>query len=135
MLLPGDIFLKIFEYICYLALAVLMAAGIGYGFLSFAGECQDYLLNDATCSSDFYLNIASFSYWVILGTLFTFFPAILALVGIFWILRNIHHNQTMKLRDEGRDNEVIKFRTFLARILIFIGLLILAIWLFLNLIS
>ncbi|MBO6918483.1 MAG: hypothetical protein JJ858_08640 [Rhizobiaceae bacterium] len=135
MLLPGDIFLKIFEYICYLALAALMAAGIGYGFLHLVGECQNYLLDSASCSSNFYLNLASFSYTIILGTLFTFFPAILALVGIFWILRNIHHSKTMKLRAEGRDNEVIKLRVFLARIFIFIGLLILAIWLFLNFIS
>lgn len=135
MLFPGDIFLKIFEYICYLALAILLAAGLGYGFLHLLGECQNYLSDQASCSSYFYLNIASFSYTVILGTLFTFFPAILALVGVVWILRNIHHNQTMKLRAEGRDNEVIKLRVFLARIFIFIGLLVLAIWLFLNLIS
>jgi heme/copper-type cytochrome/quinol oxidase subunit 4 len=135
MLFPGDIFLKIFEYICYLTLAILLAAGLGYGFLHIMGECQNYILDNGTCSSNFYLNIASFSYTVILGTLFTFFPAILALVGVVWILRNIHHNQTMKLREEGRDNEVIKLRVFLVRIFIFIGLLVLAIWLFLNLIS
>ena len=135
MLFPGDIFLKIFEYICYIALVILLAAGLGYGFLYLLGECQNYLLDAKSCSSDFYANVASFCYTIILGTLFTFFPLILALGGVFWTLRNIHHNQTIKLREEGRDDEVIKLRVFLARIFIFIGLLILAVWLFLNLIT
>ena len=135
MLFPGDIFLKIFEYICYIALVILLAAGLGYGFLHLLGECQNYLLDAKSCSSGFYENIASFSYTIILGTLFTFFPLILALGGVFWILRNIHHNKTMQLRAEGRDSEVIKLRVFLGRIVILVGLLVLAVWLFLNLIS
>lgn len=133
MLFPGDIILKIFEFICYIALVVLIAAGLGFGFLYFMGECQNYLAEGSTCSSNFYSKIAEFSYTVILGTLFTFFPLILALGGVFWILRNIHHNKTMQLRAQGRDNEVIKLRVFLLRYLIVFGLFVLAIWLFVKL--
>lgn len=135
MLFPGDIILKIFEYICYLALAILLLAGIGYGFLYFMSECQNYLLDANTCSDSLYHSVANFTYTVILGTLFTFFPLILALGGVFWILRNIHHNKTMQLRAEGRDAEVIKLRVFLARVIIFTGFFVVAVWLFFNLIS
>ncbi len=133
MLFPGDIFLKIFEFVCYVALVVLLAAGLGFGLLYFLGECQNYLAEASACSSGFYSKIAEFSYTVILGTLFTFFPLILALGGVFWILRNIHHKKTMQLRAEGRDNEVIKLRVFLARFLTLFGLFVLAIWLLVKL--
>lgn len=133
MLFPGDIFLKIFEFVCYIALVVLISAGFGYGFLYLLGECQNYLAEASTCSSGFYLKIAEFTYTVILGTLFSFFPLILALGGIFWILRNIHHKKTMQLRAEGRDAEVIKLRVFLGRIFVKFGLFVLAVWLFVKL--
>jgi hypothetical protein len=133
MLFPGDIFLKIFEFVCYIALVILIAAGLGYGFLYLMGECQHFLAEASTCSSGFYSKIAEFTYTVILGTLFSFFPLILALGGIFWILRNIHHKKTMQLRAQGRDAEVIKLRVFLGRIFVKFGLFVLAVWLFVKL--
>lgn len=127
MLLPGDIFIKILEFICYIALVVLVAAGLGYGVLYVYGECQGYLFDPKSCSNAVFAGIANYSYTVILGTMFTFFPAVFALGGVFAILRNIHHNKTMRLLDEGRVDDVIKLRVFLLRILFVVALIVLAI--------
>ena len=114
-MMPGDIFLKIFEFICYIALVVVVAALFGYGILQSVGECPDYLFSSDSCSSGFYQLIADYSYTVLIGTTLTVFPAILAIIGFFWLLRNIHHRRTHWLIAQDRVDETIRLRTFLAK--------------------
>jgi hypothetical protein len=115
MMMPGDIFLKIFEFICYIALVIVVAALFGYGILQSVGECPDYLFSSGSCSSGFYQLIADYSYTVLIGTTLTVFPAILAIIGFFWLLRNIHHRRTHWLIAQDRVDETIRLRTFLVK--------------------
>lgn len=114
-MMPGDIFLKIFGFVCIIAFVVVVSALIGYGFLQSVGECAGYLFSSGSCSSGFYQLIADYSYTVLIGTTLTVFPAILAIIGFFWLLRNIHHRQTNWLIAQDRVDETIRLRTFFVK--------------------
>tara|TARA_R110002126_G_scaffold178600_3_gene327599 strand:+ start:473 stop:880 length:408 start_codon:yes stop_codon:yes gene_type:complete len=115
MMMPGDIFLKIFGFVCAIAFVVVVSALIGYGFLQSVGECAGYLFSSGSCSSGLYQLIADYSYTVLIGTTLTVFPAILAIIGFFWLLRNIHHRQTNWLIAQDRVDETIRLRTFFVK--------------------
>lgn len=115
MMMPGDIFLKIFGFVCIIAFVVVVSALIGYGLLQSVGECAGYLFSSGSCSSGFYQLIADYSYTVLIGTTLTVFPAILAIIGFFWLFRNIHHRQTNWLIAQDRVDETIRLRTFFVK--------------------
>jgi hypothetical protein len=73
------------------------------------------LFSSGSCSSGFYQLIADYSYTVLIGTTLTVFPAILAIIGFFWLLRNIHHRRTHWLIAQDRVDETIRLRTFLVK--------------------
>lgn len=84
----GVVFL-LFRLVCYLALAVVLL-GFGASFLlPLTGACSSISTGGVVCSSPFYKQLGDFSLGVMLITVYTGLPGLLALAGIYFVLRKI----------------------------------------------
>ncbi len=81
----------VLRLVCYVALAIVVC-GIGAMVLvSMLDVCPTLHEGGINCNAPFYQHIAEFGMTVLLLTVFTGFPALLAIGGIVFLARDIAH--------------------------------------------
>ena len=77
----------LFRLICYVVLVVVV---VGFGamiILTSTGACPQLGTGGVTCSTPFYQSLGEFSLGVMLVSVFTGFPLLLAFTGVFFAIR------------------------------------------------
>jgi hypothetical protein len=83
------ILLVAFRIVCYVGLAIVVA-GIGSLVLvSRTGVCPQLTEGGISCISPLYEGIANFGMGVLLATAFGFVPAVLAIAGLLFLIRDV----------------------------------------------
>lgn len=86
----GSVLYLIFRIVCYCALAVVLA-GLGALVLATAsGSCSSSGGMSMSCDSDFWKALADFGLTILLLTVFTGIPGLLAIAGAFFGLRELY---------------------------------------------
>jgi hypothetical protein len=86
----GSVLFLLLRLLCYAALVVVV---LGFGsviVLSLTGACSRIDTGDIVCSSDIYKQLGEFGMGVMLVTVFTGLPALLALAGVFFLIRKVY---------------------------------------------
>lgn len=81
--------LKFVRIICYLALAAVVLGIGGMYILSATGACPRISTGGIACTTDFYTQLAEFSMTIMLLTVFTGVPALLAMAGVIFLLYDL----------------------------------------------
>ncbi|MEW7008521.1 hypothetical protein [Lentilitoribacter sp. EG35] len=102
------------EFLSYVALIIGLFAIINLSFFNFLGNCTQIYLK-FHCDGAFYDQMTNLSSEIIFAYILAVLPILLGLLGVLLGLRRIHHVKTVKLRAEGRTDEVEKLRYFLLR--------------------
>lgn len=76
--------------VCYAALAAVLFAIVSMVVLLETGACSSISTGGVTCSAAHYKDIAGWSLGILLLTTFTGIPALMALAGIFFLLRKLY---------------------------------------------
>lgn len=91
MKMIGTIALFVLRLVCYVALAIVVC-GIGaMVFVSMLDVCPTLHEGGISCNAPVYQHLAEFGMTVLLLTVFTGFPALLAIGGIVFLARDIAH--------------------------------------------
>lgn len=86
----GSVLFLLLRLVCY---AVLLLVILGFGsvvVLSLTGACPRIDTGAIVCTSDTYKQIGSFGMGVMLVTAFTGIPALMAIAGVFFLVRKIY---------------------------------------------
>jgi len=81
--------LLVFKLICYLALLAVLAGIASLVFVSTMDVCPRLDEGDIACTNPFYESLASFGMVVVLATVFTGLPGLLALGGVVFLIRDL----------------------------------------------
>ena len=84
----GSVLFLLFRLLCYVVLVVVI---VGFGamiVLTATGACPQLGTGDVTCSTPFYPSLGEFSLAVMLASVFTGFPLLLAFTGVFFAIRS-----------------------------------------------
>jgi hypothetical protein len=81
--------LLVLKLLCYVALAVVLAGLVAAGIVAQTGGCPRFDEAGVQCISPFYEQLGSFAMAVLLVSVFTGVPVILAIVGLVFLLRDL----------------------------------------------
>ncbi len=81
--------LPLVRWICYLALAVVVAGFASMFILSASGACPTLGTGGIVCTTPFYKELATYGLTIVLLTVFTGLPGLLAIAGVFFLLHRI----------------------------------------------
>jgi hypothetical protein len=83
------VFAGVLRSLCYLAFGFLLA-GLGtLAFIDASGMCTQLGASAVACLTPLFDRVAQFSVAVVLLSVFTGLPALLALFGLFFLMREI----------------------------------------------
>ena len=89
----GSVLFLLLRLLCYAALAVVV---LGFGsviLLSVTGACSRIDTGGIVCISETYRQLGEFGMGVMLTTVLTGVPAVLALAGVFFLARKIYRRR------------------------------------------
>lgn len=84
----GSVLFLLFRLLCYVALVVVVAGFGAMIILTSTGVCPQLGTGGVTCATPFYQNLGEFSLAVMLVSVFTGFPLLLAFTGVFFAIRS-----------------------------------------------
>lgn len=87
----GTIALFVLRLVCYVALAIVVCGVGAMVFVSMLDVCPTLHEGGISCNAPVYQHLAEFGMTVLLVTVFTGFPALLAIGGIVFLARDIAH--------------------------------------------
>ena len=79
----------IVRLVCYAALAAVLFAIVSMALLLETGACSSISTGGVTCSTEQYTDIAGWSLAILLLTTFTGIPGLMAIAGVFFLLRKL----------------------------------------------
>jgi hypothetical protein len=85
----GRVLLILLKVACYLALVVVLAGVASLVLVSALGVCPQLTEGGVSCSSAGYQDLAHFGLSVVLASVFTGLPALLAIGGLVFLVRDL----------------------------------------------
>ncbi len=80
----------IFRLICYVALAVVLSGFAALALVSLLGACPNLSTGSVSCTSPFYQSVAEYGISIVLVTVFTGLPGLLAIAGAVFAIRKVY---------------------------------------------
>lgn len=107
--------LPLVRWICYLALVVVVAGFTGMFILSASGACPTLNTGGIVCATPFYKDLAGYSLSIVLLTVFTGVPGLLAIAGAFFLMHRLFLWRTAGAATAGAPAEKPNFLIFLLK--------------------